>query len=328
MPTLRDVNALHGRGLIPGARYFAAVAAVRDDRAWAAWAGRAILALGAGHLLAGIVAFFAYNWADLSALTKFAVVEGALVIALAGAWFAGIERAVGEMLLIAASILVGVLLLVIGQAYNTDADAYSLFMAWTLLILPWTLASRSAAHWAVWLIVLYLALSLYGEQALIPEERLTEATLEVGLGALTALVLALREAAVRKGMAWAAAAWTRIALLIAALGLLFWPAAGYVLDWQGEIHAPVAFVIAVAVGAVAYRRRLPDFAATTTIVGFAVLFVIAIGYRAIDEAIGFGGDEALLVASAGLLVLWSAGAMGLAAKLLQALRRNLEPQPS
>ena len=327
MPTLRDVNAIHSHGLIPGACYFAAAAAVRDDAAWATWAGRTILALGAGHLLAGVVSFFAYNWADMSAFAKFATIEAGLVIALAGAWYAGIERAVGQALLIAASILVGVLLAVIGQVYNTDADAYSLFVAWTLLILPWTLASRSAAHWFLWLVVLYLALSLYGEQILIPEGRLTESALEVGLGVLTALVLALREVAVRKGMAWAAA-WTRIALLIAALGLLFWPAAGYVLDWQGGIHAPAAFVIAVAVGAVAYRRWQPDFAAATTVVGFAVLFAIAIGYRVIDEAIGFGGDEALLVASAGLLVLWSAGAMGLAAKLLQALRRNLEPQPS
>ena len=129
-------------------------------------------------------------------------------------------------------------------------------------------------------------------------------------------------------MPWLAASWTRIGLLIATLGLLFWPAVGYVLDWDGEIYAPAAFVIALALGAVAYRRWLPDFAATTTVIGFALLFAIAIGYRVIDEAVGFDGDDTLLVASVGLLVLWSVGAMGLAAKLLQALRRNLEPQPS
>lgn len=328
MPALRDVNALRSHGLIPSARYFTAASAVRNDLAWARWAGRAILAIGAGHLLAGIVSFFAYNWADLSAFTKFTTVEVALVIALAGAWYAGIERAVGQALLIAASILVGVLLAVIGQVYNTDADAYTLFVAWTVLILPWTLASRSAAHWTVWLVVLYITLSLYGEQILIPEGRLTDSALEVGLGALAALVLALREAAVRKGMAWLGAGWTRIGLVIATLGLLFWPAVGYVLDWEGDIYAPVAFVIALALGAVAYRRWLPDFAAATAVVGFALLFAIAIGYRAIDEAVGFDGDEALLVASAGLLVLWSVAAMGLAAKLLQLLRRSLEPQPS
>ena len=110
---------------------------------------------------------------------------------------------------------------------------------------------------------------------------------------------------------------------------MFWPAIGYVLDWEGEIYAPAAFVIALTLGAVAYQRWLPDFAATTTVIGFALLFTIAIGYRVIDEAVGFdGGDDDLLVASAGLLVLWSVGAMGLAAKLLQALRRSLEPQPS
>ncbi len=329
MPTLRNVNALHSHGLIPAARYFAAASAVRDDAGWATWAGRAILAIGAGHLLAGIVSFFAYNWDDMPPFAKFATVEVALVIALAGAWFAGIARPVGQMLLIAASILVGVLLAVIGQVYNTDADYHVLFFAWAVLILPWTLASRSAAHWTVWLVVLYLALSLYGEQVLIPEGRLTDSTLEVGLGALAGLILALRELAARKAMLWLAAGWTRIGLLIATLAFLFWPAVGYVLDWDGEIYAPVAFVIALALGAVAYRRWLPDFAATTTVTGFALLFAIAIGYRAIDEAVGFdGGDDALLVASVGLLVLWSVAAMGLAAKLLQALRRNLEPQPS
>src|SRR5262249_37862630 len=195
--------------------------------------------------------------------------------------------------------------------------------------LPWTLASRSAAHWAVWLIVLYAALSFYGEQVLIPEGRLAQSGLEVGLGAIAALVLVLREVAVRKAMAWLAPGWTRIALLIATLGLLLWPAMGYLMDWEGGVYAPVAFVVAIALGAAAYRRWLPDFAAATAVVGFAVLFAIAIGYRVIDEAVGFNGDEeSLLVASAGLLVLWSVAAMGLAAKLLQALRRKLEPQPS
>jgi uncharacterized membrane protein len=329
MPTLRDVNALHRHGLLPTARYVAAASAVRDTAAWTTWAGRALLALGAGHLLAGIVCFFAYNWADMSAVAKFTTVEVALVVALAGAWFTGIARPVGQMLLIAASILVGVLLAVIGQVYNTDADAYSLFAAWTVLILPWVLASRSAAHWTVWLVVLYFALSLYGRQALIPEGRLTSSTLEVGLGAIAGLFLTLRELAARKDMAWLAASWTRIGLLIAALGLLFWPAVGYVLDWEGEIYAPVVFLIALALAAIAYHRWLPDFAAATTAVGFALLFAIAIGYRMIDEAVGFDtGEDTQLVASFGLLVLWSVAVMGLAAKLLQLLRRSLEPQPS
>jgi hypothetical protein len=64
------------------------------------------------------------------------------------------------------------------------------------------------------------------------------------------------------------------------------------------------------------------------VIGFALLFAIAIGYRVIDETVGFDGDDTLLVTSVGLLVLWAVAAMGLAAKLLQVLRRTPEPQPS
>ena len=158
MLTLKDVNTLHRSGLIPSARYVEAASFVRDDAAWAAWAAGAILAIGAVHLLAGIVSFFAYNWADMPAFAKFATVEAGIVVALAGAWIAGIERPIGQVLLIGASMLAGALLAVIGQVYHTDADAYSLFVAWMVMILPWTVASRSAAHWTVWLAVTYRAL--------------------------------------------------------------------------------------------------------------------------------------------------------------------------
>jgi uncharacterized membrane protein len=328
MLSLRDVNALRRRGLIAGGGYFKAASLVRDENAWADWGGRAVLAVGAGHLLAGIVFFFAYNWADMPAVAKFAVIEADIVLACAGSWLAGFERPVGQALLIGASVLVGVLLAVIGQVYNTGADAYSLFAAWTLLILPWTVASRSAAHWCVWLVVSHCAARLYGEQALIADGLITQAVLEVGLGAHAALALLLRELAAAKGMAWLSERWTRIILVVATLVLLFIPAAAYVLDWQGGAVAPAAFVVALALGAAVYRRWLPDFAASAAVIGFGALFGIAVGYRAIEEMLGFDWDDTLRVlASFGLLVLWSAATVGLAARLLQALRQRLEPQP-
>lgn len=328
MLSLRDVNALRRRGLIAGTGYFRATSLVRDANVWAAWAGRAVLAIGAGHLLAGIVFFFAYNWADMPAVAKFAVVEAGIVLACAGSWLAGIDRPAGQILLIGASILVGVLLAVVGQVYNTGADAYSLFVAWTLLILPWTAASRSAAHWCVWLVVSHCAARLYGEQALIADGMITQAALDVGLGAHAALALLLCEIAAVRGLAWLSQHWTRIALVLAALALLFIPAAAYVLDWQGEAVAPAAFVVALALGAIVYRWRLPDFAAGAAVIGFGALFGIVVGYRAIEDLLGFDWDDTLRVlASLGLLVLWSVATMGLAAKLLQALRQRMEPQP-
>lgn len=328
-PTLRDVYALRRRGLIPAARVADAAAAVRDDVAWASWAGWVLLALGSGHLLAGIICFFAFNWADMPPFAKFGVVEAGIVVAAVAAWIVGIARPVGQALLIGASVLVGVLLAVIGQVYHTDADAYSLFAAWALLILPWTLASRSAAHWCLWLIVLYLALLLWGEQALIPDGYLTSPFLQLALGAGAGLFLGLREAAVRSGFAWLAGSWTRLALLAAGLVILFWPAVIYLIDLQGEIYTPIAMAIALGIGAAVYRRLLPDFAATAVIIGVAVLFAIAVGGRLLAETLSFDVDDTIqILTGLGLLVLWSVACVAVGAKILLMLNRRREaPQP-
>lgn len=324
-PTLRDVYALRRRGLIPADRVAEAAAAVRDGPAWAGWAGWALLALGAGHLLSGIICFFAFNWADMPAFAKFGVVEAGIIIAAFAAWIIGIMRPVGQALLIAASVLVGVLLAVIGQVYHTDADAYSLFGAWTLLILPWTLASRSAAHWFVWLVVFYLALLLWGEQALIPEGYLTSTVLQVTIGAGAGLFLALRETAVRSGFSWLAASWTRLALLAAGLAILFWPSVIYLIDVEGAAYAPIAMAIGLGIAAAVYHRRLPDFAAMAIVVGFAVLFAIAVGGRLLAEVLNFDVDDTIqILTGLGLLVLWSVACVAVGAKLLLALHRRRE----
>lgn len=324
-PTLRHVNALHRRGLILTAGYAEAAAVVRDEASWSAWAGWTLLALGAGHLLAGIISFFAFNWAALPAFAKFAVVEAGIVIAAVAAWFIGVDRPVGQALLIGASTLVGVLLAVIGQVYHTDADAYSLFAAWAVLILPWTLASRSAAHWCLWLIVLYLALLLWGEQALVPDGYLTSTILQIALAGVVGVALALRELAVRCGFAWLRSAWTRLALLIVCLAILFWPSVTYLIDVYGEPYAPVAMTAALAAAAFVYRRLLPDFAASAAVIGFAVLFMIAVGGRTLAEVLSFDVDDTVQILSGmGLLVLWSVLCVTVGAKLLLALHRRRE----
>ena len=59
----------------------------RDDDFWRLWAMRALLTLGAAHFLAGVVFFFAYNWDDLGPFARFALLQGALVVALVAlAW--------------------------------------------------------------------------------------------------------------------------------------------------------------------------------------------------------------------------------------------------
>ena len=222
-----ELQALRSAGLVSARGYAAAVDAVRDEAFWARWGMRALLALGVGQFLAGVVFFFAYNWNDLSDIAKFAVIEVALAIAVGGALLVGLDRVFGQMLLIAASVLTGVLLAVIGQVYQTGADVFELFAVWAVLILPWTIISRHPVHWLLWLVVAEVALVLYCEQVLVPIERDAQRA-GLGAGGRDHCRGARRPGTGPCIAAWRGwpAHWTRLVLLFAAMVALFAPAAG------------------------------------------------------------------------------------------------------
>jgi uncharacterized membrane protein len=327
-----ELQALRSAGLVSARRYAAAVDAVRDEAFWARWGMRALLALGVGQLLAGVAFFFAYNWNDLSDIAKFAVVETALAIAVGGALLVGLDRVFGQMLLIAASVLTGVLLAVIGQVYQTGADAFELFVAWAALILPWTIISRHAAHWLLWLVVAETALVLSCEQVLVPINEMPSELVWVLVGATIAMALAGRELAVHRGVAWLSGHWTRLVLLFAGLVALFAPAAGQVIDVDTFEIGPAcvaAFVLAAIVAFAMYWRMRPDFAALVIVIGFVDAFVVCIGYRVIDEGIGFDFDDAApALTSFGAMIVWAIAATGSAAVVMRRLRGSLQAATS
>jgi len=321
------VRMLRTAGLVSARRYLSALDAVRDEAFWARWGRHALLALGAGQFLAGVIFFFAYNWNDLSDIAKFAIVESALAIAVAGAWLVGLDRVFGQVLLIAASVLTGVLLAVIGQVYQTGADAFELFAAWALLILPWAIVSRSAVHWLLWLAVAETALALYGVQALTVVGDVTRGDVWVLVGTTIVVALVGREIAVRKGVDWLSAHWTRLILLFAALAVLFAPAAAHVVDLEDLGSGPLciaAFLLATLGAGWIYWRVRPDFAALVIVIGFTDLFFICIGYRAIDEAIGFGFKEvAPALTSFGAMIAWAIAGTGSAGLAMRRLRGTM-----
>jgi uncharacterized membrane protein len=324
----RELRILRSAGLVSARGYAAAVHAVRDEAFWTRWGQRALLALGAGQFLAGVVFFFAYNWNDLSDLTKFAVVEGALVIAAAGALLVGIDRAFGQMLLVAASVLTGVLLAVIGQVYQTGADLFELFAAWAVLILPWVLVSRSAAHWLLWLCVAETGLALFGGQVLMVVTDVSQGDVWVLVGATVGLALAGRELAVQRRLAWLSAHWTRLVPLLAVAAVLFIPAAAHAVGAE-EFGSPAlclaAFLLTVAGTGGIYWKIWPDFAALVVVIAFADAFFICVGYRVIDEAIGFDFDDAAqALAGFGAMVAWGIAGTGSAALAMRRLRGHLK----
>ena len=326
--SLGGLQALRFAGLLPVGRYLPAVHAIRDETFWARWGWRALLALGAAQFLAGVVFFFAYNWNDLSDVAKFAVVESGVALAVIGALIVGLDRAFGQVLLIAASVLTGVLLAVIGQVYQTGADVFELFAAWFVLILPWTIAARSAAQWLLWLVVGETALALYGDQVLTVTRDVTSEEVWVMVGASVALALVAREVAVGRGLAWLSAHWTRLVLLFAAVAILFAPAAGYVLDFEwieSKTLCLAAFLVVSAVAAWCYGRVLPDFAALVILIGFADAFFICLGFRLIGESIGFSvRDVGPALTSLAAMIVWAIGGTGSAALAMRRLRPALQ----
>jgi uncharacterized membrane protein len=133
-----------------------------DRMDWRRWLDRALLILGTALLCAGVIVFFAFNWAALHKFTKFGLLAALLTLLAGFASLRPTDDMAGRAALGGAQIMSGVLMAVIGQTYQTGADAWQLFALWTLLALPWALAARAAPHWWIVLVVGNVALLRYG----------------------------------------------------------------------------------------------------------------------------------------------------------------------
>lgn len=150
------------RDRVTDVRQALALAGATPDRAgWRTFVSALTLWLGAVMLAASVGFFTAYNWQALGRFGKFGLLQGLLVIAMAVAAAAGLEKTAGKVAVLVASALVGTLLALIGQTYQTGADPYELFAIWAALILPWAAISRLPALWVLLVALLNLAVVLY-----------------------------------------------------------------------------------------------------------------------------------------------------------------------
>ncbi len=137
-----------------------------DARDWLRFLRIGLLSAGSLLVVSGILFLLAYNW---DALTKgqqlgFAATAVALPVALSLAgWVGSFTR---RVFLTAAAIMVGGLLAVFGQIYQTGADNYTYLLSWWLFITVWTLVADFPLLWLVWITVGNLTLYFYGEQVL------------------------------------------------------------------------------------------------------------------------------------------------------------------
>lgn len=135
-----------------------------NRRSWSKFIDVALLALAVVFCTSGIVFFFAYNWQDLHKFVKLGLVEVILVSLILTAVVSRHNPLIRSLTLTAGSILTGVLFAVFGQIYQTGADAYDLFLGWTVFTILWALVSGFAPLWLILLALCHITLVLYAEQ--------------------------------------------------------------------------------------------------------------------------------------------------------------------
>lgn len=160
----RELVSLIEQGAIPPEQVARAVDVAElapSSRAWAALIDRLLLWLGGLALAFAVLFFVAYHWVDMGRWPRFALVQVALLLAVGVAIWGNTRRLVFNVAITAASLLVGVLLALFGQVYQTGADPWQLFFAWAVLTLPWVWVARFEVLWVLWLGLLNVALWLY-----------------------------------------------------------------------------------------------------------------------------------------------------------------------
>ena len=133
-----------------------------SPRAWWQLIDRLLLWSGSLALAFAVLFFVAYNWVDMGRLPRFAIVQAALLLAAGIAVWGSARVMVFRVALTSLFVLIGVLLALVGQVYQTGADPWQLFFLWALFSLPLVWVARFDALWVAWLVLLNLAIWLYG----------------------------------------------------------------------------------------------------------------------------------------------------------------------
>ena len=282
-----------------------------DQALWRQFINYALLGLGALFLISGIFFFFAFNWADLSRFAKFGLLEAAIVIATAFAHWGNLSKIAGKISLTVAALLVGALLAVYGQTYQTGADSYLLFLNWLLLITAWVLIAAFDVLWLIFFGLANLTLLLWGMQ--------TGAVDEYGvmelLFALNALLLFGWEWASNRGLAWMQQRWLPRLLALAAFAWILIPTLILIFDWFGnaldqqQLHliAPALYLFFLAFTLFFYTRQCRDLFMLTIAMFSLIVVVTALIGRALTDAdviFAFLGASLVVIVQAALAVTW------------------------
>jgi uncharacterized membrane protein len=291
------------------------LAGAAPDRAfWLKAINTFLMALGTLLICAGIAAFFAWNWAELQQMAKFALIEGGIALGAIIAWRMKLDSTAGRAALLAAGFLVGVLLAVYGQVYQTGADPYGLFLGWGMLILPWVLIGRQAGLWMLLIVLANLSIIMYWTQVLYPPGGLWQLSQLLGplvwlsttvmdsrlanvVFALNVSILVAWEILALRGAKWMQARWLPRVIALVCLTIVLIPTlfiaigASLEANWRWSVTSPILFAASVTACFYYYQKRQPDLLVLTLCMLGSIMVITCLFARGMR-----GFDDTLLLA--------------------------------
>ena len=131
---------------------------------WERFVYFSLLSLGVCFTVAGVIFFFAFNWAELHKFVKLGIVQGALAVCIGLVLLSKIDQRIKDVALFGACVLVGALFAVFGQIYQTGANAYDFFLGWTVFTALWVFVSKYPPLWLFFLVLINGTYLLYINQ--------------------------------------------------------------------------------------------------------------------------------------------------------------------
>jgi uncharacterized membrane protein len=231
------IESLYRTGLLSQQGREVGMDLLYPNKQWGYWIGNLLLILGWVFILSGIIYFFAFNWHKMSSAYKFSSIQVLILVCLAGAWAHSIDNLKGKLFLTGGCVLIGVFLAVFGQIYQTGADSYLLFLGWAAIIAPFVIIGQFAPLWAIWMLLVNIAVVLFWEQGLSISGE-DKSYLLIVLLLLNGAALVLREILFNHKIECLQGRWHRILLCLSILIISFIPISLYIMD-KGYDHTPL-----------------------------------------------------------------------------------------
>ncbi|MGZ0656633.1 DUF2157 domain-containing protein [Coraliomargarita sp. W4R53] len=319
LKVLRDARALSP------AAFWQAIRAINEPQECARWATRLCLLIGCTLILAAVVYFFAFNWDALGRWLKLGLLQVATLISLLTGQIVGFRKIGGQLLLMAAAVLVGVSFAVYDQVYQTGADAFSFFGMWALCILPWVIAGAFAPLWVLWFTLINLSAWFFWNQVGQFHLNLHYSYFCAALTVINAAGLFSREALATR-YRWMNGRWLRHLFLLATLTPLFTPALNLIFEspTSGAYHllgSTIAWLICLGAAYLYFTRQRFDSTALCILLGYATIYLITAIARMFYEADLYNNGSGFLV-----MALIIGGVTALDVRLLRWLKRRHGPR--